>query len=115
MSGYQLPDEAVQAMLEDIERTGRVHAAAKGKTSALTELRKIHKAQLMKVLEANGVKSLAAQTREAYAHPTHQVVVDRLVAAIEEEMNAAVAHSIAEKTWESWRTRSADLRAASRG
>lgn len=110
-----LPDEYVQELFEKIEKTGNEHARTKGRVAALMEMRKIHKSQLMQVKQACGVTSTAAQEREAYADPTYQEVVDRLVAAIEEEGRAAVAHSLAEKAWESWRTENANQRAATRG
>lgn len=109
-----LPDEAVQEMLDEIERSGREHARLRARLESLRELRKITKARLMKLLEEEGISAFAAQERDAYAHPAYQAIVDRMVEAIEQEHNAAVDYAIAEKRWESWRTISADLRAASR-
>lgn len=107
-----IPDEYVQELLDEIEESAAEFAVAKGQTVGLKEGRKIMKAQLMGVAEANGVKSVSKQEQFAYSHPTYRAAVDRLVEAIEREANLEYRCKIVEMKWESWRTLNANARRA---
>lgn len=107
----QLPDEAIQAMLEDIAEKGKVHARAEALRVSLREMVKITEATLMDLAEQDGVKSMEKQKRYARCHPTYQGVVNKLQQATEDALNAEIAHKNAEREWESWRTLCANERA----
>lgn len=111
----QLPDEHLQELFDDIAAKGREHARAKALVTSLTELRKITKNQLMKMMaEVHGVRGREKLEMEAYTHPQYRLVVDKLAKAIEDEVNKAVEHQNAERAWESWRTLCANERAIHR-
>lgn len=110
-----LPDDFVQALLEEMEQAGQAHALAKARLKGLEEGRKIQKAQLMKVAEATGLTSMTRQESFAYAHPQYKLTVDQLVAAVQDEADKHYAYKLIEVRWESWRTLNANERAAQRG
>lgn len=109
------PDEFIQQLLDDIDRTGQVFAKAKAKADAMRKLVEIAEANLMKIMEAQGIKNVGAQKREARAHPSYAAIVKEWQQAIEDRINAETANENAKRAWESWRTESANERAALRG
>lgn len=100
----QLPDDAVQQLLEDIAEAGKLYARAKAHLEALRERRKITKASIMKVVETYGVTSYAAQEREAYSHPTYAEHIKQLEKAVEDEVIAEIAFRNAERAFDGWRS-----------
>lgn len=111
MSG-QAPDEHIQAMLDEIERTGRIHAQAKRYMLALKDQKEIALASVMKILENEGIGALAKQRREALLHPQYAAVLAKYHASIEDEIIARTIAENAGRLFESWRTESANFRAA---
>lgn len=106
----QLSDDFAQQCLDEIEAKGKEYARAKAYRARLEDMKGVTEAQLMKMIQASGEKSVAAQKRDARAHPNYMDVVNRLRAAIEDETNCQVALQNAERTWESWRTLCANER-----
>lgn len=106
----QLPDDAVQAMLEDIADKGKVHARAEALRVGLREGLKTAEATLMNMAEADGIKSMEKQKRFARSHPTYVDLTKKLQQATEDALNAEIAHKNAEREWESWRTLCANER-----
>jgi hypothetical protein len=100
----QLPDDAVQQLLEDIAEAGKVYARAKAHLEALRERRKITKASIMKVVETYGVTSYAAQEREAYSHPGYAQHIVELEKAVEAEVITEIAFRNAERAFDAWRS-----------
>lgn len=110
-----IPDELVQQLLENIETASQPYAKAKALVTSLEELRKSTKAGLMKMARAMGeASSKEGAEAWAYTHPSYQDVVDRLVAAIEDEVLKQTKFQNAEREWESWRTLCANERSATR-
>lgn len=107
----QLPDDAVQFYLDEIDRTGRIYAAAKAKSKAMEKIVGICEATLMKVMQVAGERSVAAQKRDARAHPSYLSVVRQWEQAIEDETTSETENENAKRTWESWRTLCANERA----
>ena len=106
----QLPDELVQGLLDAIDVKGKLYAHAKARRARLEDLKGVTEAQLMKVIEACGQRSVAGQKRDARAHPTYLAVLEQLHDAIEDETLKQVAFQNAEREWESWRTTCANER-----
>lgn len=107
-----LPDEYVQQLFDELQGAARRHARAKALAEGLREDRKITKAQLMSVAEADGVGSIAARETFAYSHPNYKAIVVKLREAIEQETLSQYECKLIELRFEAWRTISANERAA---
>lgn len=101
------PQEAV----DFIYRTAPKYAKAKAERVYLEEFRKSKKALLMK---ACGESSIAAQEREAYAHPEYQQLIDGIRDATEEEETHRWSLVAAQARMDIWRTQSANNRGMDR-
>lgn len=110
----RLPDEYVQQLIDDLEVASQDYARAKAEADGLRELRKVTKAQLMSVAEAEGNGSIARQEVYAYGHPTYRAILERLRTAIEDETLRQYQCKLAELKFEAWRTISANQRAVTR-
>lgn len=108
----QLPDEELQQLFDELETAAQLYAKAKANRFGLEEQRKIVKNELMLVAEATGEKTVSRQERFAYSHPTYRGIVAQLVSAIEKEATSEYACKLIEMRWESFRTLSANMRAA---
>lgn len=97
------PNESV----DFIYRTAPQYAKAKAERVYLEEFRKTKKALLMK---SCGETSIAAQEREAYAHPEYQEVCKGIEAATEQEETLRWSLVAAQARIEIWRTQSANNR-----
>ena len=111
---YVLPDEYVQQLMNELDETSQTYAKKKAMAEGLREDRKVTKAQLMSVAEAEGYSSLAKQEVFAYGHPTYKAILDKLRVAIEEEALWSYKCKMCELRFEAWRTISANTRAATR-
>lgn len=107
-----VPDELVQDLLERLEAASVRYAEAKAERIGLEELRKVTKAELMAVAEAEDVRTITKQERFAYSHPTYGQIVKKLKAAIKREIVEEYACKLVEMEWETWRTVNANQRAA---
>lgn len=97
------PHQAVDYILKNAPK----FAAAKAERVYLEEFRKSKKALLMK--ESPGL-AIAAQEREAYAHPDYLSLLDGLKAAVEVEEKLKWDLIAAQARVEIWRTESANNR-----
>lgn len=111
----QAPDEHIQAMLDLIDQTGREYARAKRYRSMLEDLKKTCLAAEMQRLQADGVKSIAAQTRDALCGQAYGMVLERLHKSIEDEVIAKTESDNKARAFEAWRTTEASARALARG
>ena len=110
----KLPDEFVQQLVENFEEAGKARAMAKARLRGLEEDRKILKAQLMKVAEAQGTTSITRQEAFAYSHQQYTRLRDNLVEAVEEESLRDYECRLCEIKFEAWRSINANERQASR-
>lgn len=109
---HDLPDEAIQELFDKLETAALSYAKAKALRFGLEEQRKITKNQLMLVAEAEGERTITRMERFAYSHVTYKEIVDLLVKAIEDEASKEYACKLVEMRWETFRTLSANMRAA---
>lgn len=107
-----IPDSEIQELFDQLEAASLAYAKAKALRFGLEEQRKITKNQLMLVAEAEGDKTITRQERSAYSNPVYQGIVNRLVAAIEDETGKEYACKLIEMKWDTFRTISANMRAA---
>lgn len=108
----QLPDEELEELFTALQTAAHEYGVAKAKRIGLEDQRKVTKNQLMLTAEAEGQRSRDKQERFAYTHPQYRHIVDKLVAAIEAEVDAEYACKIIEMRWESWRSIGANMRAS---
>jgi hypothetical protein len=101
------PNESV----DFIYKTAPKYAAAKSQRVYLEEFRKSKKALLMK---SCGESSIAAQEREAYAHPEYQELIAGIRVATEEEEVLRWSMVAAQARLDIWRTQSANNRGMDR-
>jgi hypothetical protein len=94
-----------------IYRQAPLYAKAKAERVYLEEFRKTKKALLMK---SSGESAVAAQEREAYAHPDYQGLLEGLRTAVENEVTLQWGLVAAQARVEIWRTESANNRGMDR-
>lgn len=82
----------------------------KGQRAAYEHYRKVLKARLMKKAMANGVTSVQAQEREAYADPDYENIINAIQIATEEETRLYWELKIFETEIQVWRTEQANDR-----
>lgn len=79
-------------------------AQAKANRVMLEEMRKSKKAILMRQAEQDGVKTVAAQEVQAYAHPEYLALLEGLKVAVEEEERLRWLMVAAQLKCEVWRS-----------
>lgn len=79
-------------------------AQAKANRVMLEEMRKSKKAILMRQAEQDGVKTVAAQEVQAYAHPDYLALLEGLKVAVEEEERLRWLMVAAQLKCEVWRS-----------
>lgn len=97
--------------LDFIRDNAPAYAKAKAERVYLEQFRKTKKAILMRDAELAGVKTLAAQERDAYADPEYVQILEALKIATEEEERLRWMMVGAEVKIEVWRTLEANKRA----
>lgn len=97
--------------LDFIRDNAEPYGQAKAKRIYLEEFRKTKKALCMRMAEAKGVHTAAAQEREAYADPEYIQVIEGLREAVEEEERLRWLIVAAQAKIEVWRTIEANRRA----
>lgn len=103
------PHKSLTYLHENIEK----YAEAKAHRIYLEEFRKVKKAQEMHIAErANGIKSVAAQEREAYSAQAYIDVLKGLEEAIKKEEILRWRLDTAKIEIEVWRSTNANTRAA---
>lgn len=106
----QLPDDEVQRLFEEIDRTGRIYARAKARAKSLEKLLGVVEARLMKIIQATGIGAVAVQKRDARTLPQYEMAIKEWEDALEAEVNAQTTNENAIRAWESWRTLCANER-----
>lgn len=96
-----------QRNLRRMHEYGPLFAQAKADRLHIEEYRKSLKAQLMK---KSGETTLAAQEREAYAHPDYIAFLEGYKAAVEQEETLRWRLIQAQAAIETWRTQEASNR-----
>lgn len=112
--GLTFPIKQIFKALDFMRDNAPAYAQAKAERIYLEQFRKTKKALLMQEAERNGVKSVQAQERDAYAHPEYLELLEGLRSAVlrEEELRWLIA--AAEAKVEAWRTVESTRRAEAR-
>jgi hypothetical protein len=100
------PYKTVDFILENAPN----YAKAKSERIYLDEFRRVKRALLMKQAMEMGYESVAAQEREAYAHPEYDELLKGLAVAVEQEELLRWKLTAATIKGELWRTESANER-----
>jgi hypothetical protein len=100
------PEQAAQTIRDKAPAFGE----AKAQRVYLEEFRKSKKALLMKDALTLGIEAANAQEREAYAHPSYQLLIRGLAEAIEKEETLKWEIEAARLDIEIWRSREATNR-----
>ncbi len=106
-----MTDDHAESAINFIRDTAKIAAEAKARAGYLTEYRKSKKALLMKKHEGLGIKTTAAQEREAYADPDYTEFLTVLETAVIESEKYRFLMKAAELRFEQWRTSQANSRA----
>jgi hypothetical protein len=107
--------EAIERRMAELRQLADDYAKARANTVYLEEFRKSKLAILMKAAEAQGVKTSAAQERDALAHPDYLALLDGLKAAVEVSERSRWLLRISEMGADIYRTEQATLRAERKG
>ena len=108
-------DEAIEKRMAELRTLADDYAKARANTVYLEEYRKSKIAILMREAEGKGVRTAAAQERDALAHPDYLALLDGLKAATEVSERSRWLLRIAEMGSELYRTQEASKRAERRG
>jgi len=104
----------IEEMLELYRQLADRYAPARAARGYLEDYKKSCLAMLMKDAEKAGHKAVAAQDREACAHPTYQKLLEDLRQAVFEEEKVRYHLKAVELQIELYRTKSANERAERR-
>ena len=107
--------DAIERRMTELRQLADDYAKARANTVYLDEFRKSKIAILMKQAEQRGVKTAAAQERDALADPEYLTLLDGLKAATEVSERSRWLLRIAEMGSELWRTEQANARTEKRG
>jgi len=102
--------EAPHRAVEFILKTAPLFAKAKSDRVYIEEYRKSKKALLMQQASINGVQTLAAQERDAYADEEYQALLKGLAAAVEQEETLKWQLTAAQMRADIWRSENANNR-----
>jgi len=102
--------EAPHRAVEFILKTAPLFAKAKSDRVYIEEYRKSKKALLMQQASLNGVQTLAAQERDAYADEEYQALLKGLAAAVEQEETLKWQLTAAQMRCDIWRSENANNR-----
>lgn len=103
-------DNEFEGWLQELRDLAKDFAAAKEDHVRLKEFRKVKKALLMKEAMVDGIKTLQAQEREAYAHKEYLQVIKGLAIAAGEESRLFWVLKSTEIAFERWRSMEATRR-----
>ena len=107
--------DSPEFMLDNLRKKGQRYALAKAQLDFLDYYRKHLIATLMRDAEIRGMKTVAAQEREAYASETYVKHIEAIKEAQIEAANAGHHKHEAELAIEIWRTQRADERVERKG
>lgn len=113
--GKEMSDEAIERRLHELRETAGKYSKAIAQCDYLDEFKKSKLAILMRSAERDGFSTIAAQEREARAHPQYLELLDGLKDAREAAESLRWELKIAEIGAEVWRTKQANLRAERKG
>jgi hypothetical protein len=102
--------EAPHRAVEFIHKTAPLFAKSKSDRVYIEEYRKSKKALLMQQASVNGVQTLAAQERDAYADEEYQALLKGLAAAVEQEETLKWQLTAAQMRADIWRSENANNR-----
>lgn len=105
-----MDEERRERKLHEIRVAVQEFADARAERVRMETFLPARKAQLMKEALQAGVASVAAQEREALAHPDYQVLVDALAEATRIETRNYWRLRMYEMEFEKWRTMQANRR-----
>ena len=104
-------EEASERRILELRELASSYAKAKSQAEHIREFRKTKKAQLMVRAEQSGVRAVAAQERDAYAHPEYVALLEGLREAVEAEERLRWDLELHRWQFEAWRTRQSTKRA----
>jgi hypothetical protein len=107
--------ETIEKRLQELRTLADDYAKARANTVYIEEFKKSKLALLMKEAERNGVKTAAAQERDALAHHEYIELLHGLRAATEVSERSRWLLRIAEMGSELYRTEQANQRAERKG
>ena len=105
-----MDDEHLEKALNFIRDKSRLYAKAKANRVYLMEFRKSKKAILMKIAQADGYNTTAAQEREAYAHDDYLELLQGIKSAVEQEELFRYQMKAAELKVDVWRSKESSRR-----
>lgn len=103
-TNLQSPEFNIFMALDWIRDNAKGYAQAKANRIYMEEYRKTLKSLLMRKAECTGVKTLAAQERDAYSHDDYQTHLNGLKEAVEVEEEYRWLFVAAQAKIEAWRT-----------
>lgn len=106
--------DRIEARLHELRQMSEGFAKAYAERCHLEEMKKSKLAMLMKVAEAEGHKTTAAQEREARAHADYLALLDGLRVATEESERLRWQLEVAKLSVGVWQTLNANERAERR-
>lgn len=104
------PDELREGRLQRLRILIGHHARAQAERDYLDEFKRSKLAILMREFERAGIETVAAQEREARAHPDYLQLLEGLRAAVEEAERLRWELKLEEMRFEAWRTTQANQR-----
>ena len=104
----------LEQRLSELRQLAKDYGKWESKRVYLHEFRKSKKAMMMKAAECQGIKTTAAQEREAYASEEYQQVLVALETATNEAQRLRWELEIAREGIRAWQTESANKRAERR-
>lgn len=104
-------DETIERRIEKLRELAGLFAEAKGERVQIEHFRSSKKAMLMKGAAVEGVKSAAAQERDAYASKDYRELLVAIGRAVEREERLRWDLRLAEMRFEAWRSHEATKRA----
>jgi hypothetical protein len=107
--------EAIERRMAELRQLADDYAKARANTVYLEDFKRSKIAILMKEAEAKGVKTAAAQERDALAHPEYLALLAGLKAATEVSERTRWLLKISEMGAELWRTQESTRRAEMKG
>jgi hypothetical protein len=110
-----MSDDAIEKRMQELRELSEQFAAAYATMNHLDEFKKSKLAMLMKDAERDGVKTTAAQERDARAHRDYLALLDSLKDATERCEALRWKLKLAELGAEIWRTRESTKRAEMMG
>ena len=110
-----MSEELIEQKLHQLRTVGAQYADARGRVAEMEEWKKSQLSVLMKEYEVKGVRTTAAQERDARADERYFQTIKALAAAVEAEEKLRWHVKSIELSIEVWRTKQANQRSERQG